>query len=159
MKNYDVKPFELFDKQWGLLTAGTRGRFNAMTISWGGLGTLWGRPVATVYVKPARYTHRFMEENKYFTVSFYPPEQRQALEVLGTMSGRDGDKIAVAGLSPVYLNGAVTYNEAEITLVCEKIYSHDLELDKVPDWAANAHYTTEEPHTMYIGRVLQIIRG
>ena len=66
--------FSQFDKKWALLTAGTPDRFNTMTISWGGLGTIWGKPVATVYVRKSRYTHEFMDDNEYFTISFYPEE-------------------------------------------------------------------------------------
>ena len=58
-----------------------------MTISWGGLGTLWGKPVATVYVRESRYTHEFMDREDYFTVSFYPESCRRTLGVLGSKSG------------------------------------------------------------------------
>ena len=67
----------VFDKKWALLTAGDKDKFNTMTVSWGGLGTIWGKPVATVYVRKSRYTHDFMEDNDYFTVSFYPEECRK----------------------------------------------------------------------------------
>ena len=66
--------FSYFNRKWALLTAGTKERYNAMTISWGGMGTLWGKPVVTVYVKPIRYTWQFMEKGGFFTVSFYPEE-------------------------------------------------------------------------------------
>ena len=54
--------FKQFDKKWALLTAGSMEKFNTMTISWGGLGTLWSKPVASVYVRTSRYTHEFMDE-------------------------------------------------------------------------------------------------
>ena len=72
MMHLEADVFRKFDKQWALVTAGTPEHYNTMTISWGGLGTLWRRPVATVYVKKNRYTFEFMEQNDYFTVSFYP---------------------------------------------------------------------------------------
>ena len=72
MELFQVDAFHIFDKQWALVTAGTLNHYNTMTISWGGLGTLWSRPVATVYVKPIRYTYQFLEKNEYFTVSFFP---------------------------------------------------------------------------------------
>ena len=71
--------FSLFDKKWALLSAGTKDAHNTMTISWGGMGTLWNKPVVTVYVKPIRFTHKFMNENEYFTVSFLPEENRLLL--------------------------------------------------------------------------------
>lgn len=62
--------FSLFDKKWALLTAGDRASFNSMTVSWGGLGTLWGKSVATVYVRTSRFTHEFMDREGFFTLSF-----------------------------------------------------------------------------------------
>lgn len=149
--------FGLFDKEWALLTAGTREKYNTMTISWGGAGTLWGKPVVTVYVKPVRYTHQFMEANGFFTVSFYPEKYRKSLMILGSESGRDGDKAAKAGLSPKYLENAVTFAEAHTTLLCRKLYRQDLDLNAVPP-EAMVHYRTEAPHTMYIGEVVDIIK-
>ena len=105
----------VFDKQWALLTAGTEERFNTMTISWGGLGTIWNKPVATVYVRTSRYTHDFMDENEYFTVSFYPEEFRKMLEVLGAKSGRDMDKMHDSGLTPVRAGESMSFHEAEVT--------------------------------------------
>ncbi len=40
--NTDI--FAQFDKKWALLCAGTKDHHNAMTISWGGMGTLWNKP-------------------------------------------------------------------------------------------------------------------
>lgn len=156
--DFDVSAFKIFDKEWALLTAGTPEHWNTMTISWGGLGTLWGRPVATVYVKPIRYTHEFMEESEYFTVSFYPEEYRKALGLLGSRSGRDGDKVKASGLTPVALEKAVTFSQARATLLCKKIYRQDLDLAAMPGEVAESVYKTEAPHTMYIGEVVDVIR-
>ena len=141
------------------MTAGTIDHFNTMTISWGGMGTLWSRPVATVYVKPCRYTHDFMEENDYFTVSFFPEKYRGDLSILGSKSGRDGDKVALTSLTPEAGEHWVTFREAEQVLVCRKIYRQDLDLSAIPEWAAKAHYRTEAPHTMYIGEVIDPAAG
>ena len=86
----------MFDEQWLLLTGGdfARGKFNAMTISWGSLGIIWGRPFVQVVVRPTRYTHEFMERFDTFTVTAFPERHRRALNLLGSKSGRDGDKIA-----------------------------------------------------------------
>lgn len=155
---FDTEIFGLFDRQWALVTAGDLSRFNTMTIAWGGLGTLWGRPVATVYVRPTRYTHRFMEENDLFTVSFYPEECRGALQLLGSRSGRDGDKVAASGLTPMEAGGSVSFREASRTLVCKKIYRSRLVREEIPDAAWKRYYQPdEEPHDMYIGEVIDIL--
>ncbi len=150
--------FSLFDREWALVTAGTRGRFNTMTVSWGGAGTLWGKPVVTVYVKPVRYTHGFLEENDFFTVSFFPEAYRKALMLLGSESGRDGDKVAKAGLTPKFLENAVTFEEAHTTLLCRKIYRQDLDVGAMPEKVVNAFYKTEAAHTMYVGEVAEILK-
>ncbi len=155
---FKADSFNIFDKDWAVLTAGTADHYNAMTISWGGLGTLWSKPVATVYVKPVRYTHGFMDESEYFTVGFYLEKYRRALEILGTVSGRDCDKAAMAGLTPKALEKAVTFQEANVTLLCKKIYRQDLDVSSMPRDVAAAFYATEAPHTMYIGEIADIIR-
>ena len=81
--NYSLDIFTQFDKKWALVTAGNQDSFNTMTISWGGMGTIWNKPVATVYVRTSRYTHEFMDNNDYFTVSFFPEEYKQTLGILG----------------------------------------------------------------------------
>ena len=145
-------------RQWALATAEKPdGTANTMTISWGGLGTLWRRPVATVYVKKNRYTFEFMEQNDYFTVSFYPEAQRRALSLLGSTSGRDGDKVAAAGLTPEFLPQGITFRQAETTLVCRKLYCQDFALDQIPQDVQDIFYRDEPVHRMYIGEVVDII--
>lgn len=154
----DENILQIFNKDWALITAGDEKRFNTMTIGWGGLGTLWSKPVATVYVKPIRYTHEFLEGNEYFTVSFFDEKYKKSLGVLGTKSGRDCDKVKESGLTPKFLPCGVTFCEAYVTLVCKKIYRQDLDLDAIPQDAKNKYYTGEAPHTMYIGEVVDVVR-
>lgn len=157
VQDYNANVFEIFDQEWALLTAGNESHYNTMTIGWGGMGTLWGRAVVTVYVKPSRYTHSFMEESEYFTVSFYPKTYRKALSLLGSLSGRDGDKIAKSGLTPKPLKDAVTFEEAKVTLLCKKLYRQDMDVSAMPDYVVEDYYDGEEPHTMYVGRVVEIL--
>ncbi len=154
----NAEVFSQFDRKWALVCAGTLEHHNAMTISWGGLGTLWSRPVATVYVKPVRHTYGFMEESDWFTVSFYGEEYRRALEVMGTTSGRDTDKDGAAGLTPVAAGEGVTYAQAEVTLLCRKIYRQDLDTAHMPPEVVDTYYRTEAAHRMYVGEVVDVIR-
>ena len=148
----------VFDKKWALLTAGDSDRFNTMTISWGGLGTLWGKPVATVYVRTSRYTHEFMDAKDFFTVSFYPEECKQLLGVLGSKSGRDMDKMKESGLTPVQVGESMSFKEAEVTLVCRKLFKQQLDVANMPEDVAKAMYEGQAPHDMYIGEIVDIIR-
>ncbi len=157
--NISTDIFSYFNERWALLTAGTEDSYNTMTISWGGMGTLWSKPVVTVYVKPIRYTWQFMENNEYFTVSFYPEEYRKDLTLLGSESGRDGDKVARTRLTPVAVEHGMTFREAEITLICRKIYAQDLDRKFMPRDVVEKIYAKEEPHRMFIGEVVKVIKG
>ena len=151
--------FSIFDKKWALLTAGDMDKFNTMTISWGGLGTLWNKPVATVYVRTSRYTHEFMDDKEYFTVSFYPESYRKALGELGSKSGRDIDKMHYEGLSAEKAGEteAVTFKEAELTLVCKKLFKEHISVDKIPSDVFEVLYKNDAPHDLYIAEVVDII--
>ena len=154
---FETEIFSQFNDTWALLSAGTTDRHNTMTISWGGMGTLWFKPVVTVYVKPCRYTYQFMNDNDYFTVSFYPEEYKKALTLMGSKSGRNLDKDAASGLTVRDLGEAVTYEEAEVTMLCRKIYFQDMDPAKMPQDVVQQHYTAEEPHRMFIGEVVEVI--
>lgn len=156
-KKLELDIFARFENKWALVCAGNRDSFNAMAISWGGLGTLWERPAATVYVKPIRYTWEFLQKNDWFTVIFLPEELKKAVAVMGTRSGRDCDKVRLAGLNPTFLENGVTFAEAETTLVCRKIYSQDLKRDTMPADVIADYYSVEEPHTMFVGEVTEIL--
>lgn len=157
MKEYTTKPFECFDKDWALVTAGNMEDYNTMTISWGSMGTLWSKPIVTIYVKPIRYTYQFLEENDYFTISFFPDDYKKDLGILGSQSGRDGDKVSLTQLTLKQLKEGVTFKEATRTIVCKKIYYQDLDIQNIPDKAIEKYYEKEEPHRMYIGEVIDII--
>ena len=66
-----LNPFTKIGKEWALLTAGDENGFNTMTVSWGAMGFMWGKPSVTVYIRPQRYTKKFVDANDTFTLSFY----------------------------------------------------------------------------------------
>ena len=102
-----------------LLAAGDKEKSNAMTIGWGGIGTLWGRTALTVYVAEKRYTKEFMDKAEYFTVMTFDVEQSKVLNYMGTKSGRDGDKAQALGLHTAYTaNGTPYYTEATMVIEC-----------------------------------------
>ena len=130
--NYEILGKEdalnLIGKQWMLVTAGTSEKFNTMTASWGGLGWLWNKPVAFVFIRPERFTHGFIEASDCMTLSFYGEEYREALKICGTKSGRDTDKVAATGLTPVELeSGNMTFGEARLTLDCRKLFKTSMQ--------------------------------
>lgn len=90
--------FMLFNDNWALVTAGSLTHYNTMTISWGSLGCIWNgedsaRPIVSVYVKPCRYTHDFIENNEIFTVTFFDKKYKPDLGILGRESGATAIKL------------------------------------------------------------------
>ena len=169
----DYKAFTMFENRWALVTAGMLDDFNTCTVSWGSMGNIWGPnggdiSTVTVYIHPARYTQEFMAKYDTFTVSFFPESYRKALGYLGSHSGRNENKVANSGLTPVVAGDGVTFKEAELTFVCKKLYEHQFDeaylAEKVKDYYASnpAVYTQAghdrwEPHYMYIGEVVEDI--
>ena len=157
LKKFNLAPLYKIDKEWALLTCGKKEKFNMMTISWGGLGTLWHKPIATIYVRPNRYTNEFIENNDYFTLSFYDEEYKKDLGFLGSKSGRDIDKISYTNLTPEIIDNVITFKEANLTIVCKKIYFQDLDIKNIPQTEIDRFYNNEPVHRMYIGEVIDII--
>ena len=157
LKNFNFAPLYTIDQEWAVLTAGEKNNYNSMTISWGGLGTIWNKPVVTVYVKPIRYTYQFMENSEYFTVSFFDEEYKSDLGILGSKSGRDCDKIALTKLTPKELIKGVTFEQSKLTIICKKIYFQDMDINQVPQEAIDRFYKVDPIHRMYIGEVIDII--
>ena len=156
-KSLQENVFGLFDDRWTLITAGTEAECNTMTASWGGLGVLWNKAVATIYVRPQRYTYRFLEENGWFTLSFLLEERRDALVYCGSASGRDGDKFAACGLHPAFDGAAPYVEEADLVLVCRKRYWDDLEPSHM-DETGLRHYEDHDYHRMYIGEIVKVLK-
>ncbi len=157
MKDLNCNPFTRFAQDWAIVTAGTPERFNGMTVSWGAMGTVWGKSAVTVYIRPDRYTWQFMKDCERFTVAFFPEERREALRVMGTVSGRDGDKLRAAGLTAKALDGCVSYEEASQTLVCRKLFAQQMDYAACPDAAKQIYQNGVEPHYIVIGELIDAL--
>lgn len=150
--------FDMIGKEWMLITAGKESRFNTMTASWGGLGVLWNAPVSFAFVRPSRYTYEFMEKETYYTLSVLEPGNKKALQLCGSKSGRDTDKVAQAGLTPVFDVQAPYFQEARLVLVCRKLYTQDLDPERFLDPAIMGNYKDGDFHRMYVGEIVKVLR-
>ena len=155
VENISYNPFKKFHEQWGVVTAGTKEKFNSMTISWGSMGTIWGKPMITVFIRPTRYTYEFIKSNEYFTVSFFDEKYRDKLSLMGNKSGRDIDKVKETGFTPKFLDKGITYEEASETFVLKKWYFQFMDASQIPDDVKKVYYTPgDETHYMFIGLVV-----
>ncbi len=141
---------------WGLVTAGTKEKFNTMTVSWGALGEIWGKDVAFIFIRPQRYTFEFLEKEEYFTLSFYDKKYRNTLAFCGKNSGRNIDKCAETGLEPMFVDGTVTFKQAKYTLVCKKVAGQFLDPNGFIDSEIESNYSNNDYHKMYVGEIIKV---
>ena len=158
LKTLSPDIFRVFMEKNALLTAGDRSEFNTMTIGWCQLGTIWNVPACTVYVRPERYTYEFMENHDYFTVAVIPADRRDIMKLCGSKSGREVDKAAQCGLTTAYGAGDAPYFEqAELVLVCKKLYAQDLDASHITDGGPIESFYGKAGgwHRLYIGEVVE----
>ena len=159
MQRIDIKQLKgnavsLFDDKWCLITAGNEESYNTMTASWGAMGELWNKDVCFIFIRPQRYTKQFVDNNEYFTLSFFGEEYKKALAFCGRNSGRDCDKAKQTGLTAVKTGESVSFEESEIIIVCKKIAQQDIIPEGFIDSTIDsACYPDKDYHTMYIGEV------
>jgi flavin reductase (DIM6/NTAB) family NADH-FMN oxidoreductase RutF len=150
--------FKLIGKDWMLITAGDMKKWNTMTASWGALGELWFKPVAFTFIRPQRYTLEFIENEPFFTLSFFDETHRNALNFCGANSGRDVNKAKKTGLVPFEAApGAVAFEQARMIMVCRKLYFQDLEPENFLDPDISNCYANKDYHRMFIGEVCKVL--
>ena len=154
-----VSPFTILGQEWMLLTSGSfeDKEFNTMTVAWGGLGTMWHKPLIMVVVRPTRHTYDFMEKCDSFTVTAFPTDLKEKLTYLGSHSGRDSDKISEAGLTPEACSTVASpgFKEADLLLECKKTYFDDFKPDNfLADYIAPQY--NDDYHRMYFGEIVAV---
>ena len=156
-ENIELKPFSLINNSWMLITAGCDAGFNTMTASWGGLGTLWNKSVAICVIRPTRYTFEFVESNDLFTLCFFDEQYRDALNLCGTKSGRDIDKVAQTGLTPIFEDGTTYFAQASMVFFCRKLYAQNITPDCFVEKALDSLYAKKDYHKMYVGEIVKVL--
>jgi flavin reductase (DIM6/NTAB) family NADH-FMN oxidoreductase RutF len=150
--------FKLIGSDWMLVTSGTVNSFNTMTASWGAFGELWNRKICICFIRPSRYTYQFTEKHDIFTLSFFDEAYRDVLQLCGTKSGRDVDKVKESGLTPAASPaGSVFFEEARLVMECRTMYTHDLDRSAFRDPEIEKHYPKQDYHRMYVGHVLSCL--
>jgi flavin reductase (DIM6/NTAB) family NADH-FMN oxidoreductase RutF len=153
LTDLNLNPFGAIGQDWMLVTAGDAEKVNTMTASWGGLGVLWGQNVAFVFIRPQRYTKEFMDKQGCFSLSFFDG-YKQEMGVLGSVSGRDRDKIAEVGMHVTMLDGVPAFAEAKLVLVLDTLYADEIKPEKflqpelVEQW-----YPKQDWHTAYVAKI------
>ena len=157
---FERSPFRLIGKEWLLITAPDDSKAsgaNAMTASWGNMGILWNKPVATVFVRPQRYTFSLCESADRFALCVLPDEHRNALKLCGTKSGNDTDKLAECGLDCIEVDEVKIIEKSSVAMICKKLYADDIKKDNFIDKDQLKHYPTDDFHRFYILEIEKIL--
>ncbi len=159
-ENINSNAIHLIAREWMLVSAGTINRYNNMTASWGGLGNLWNKPVAFVFIRPPRFTYEFVEANSFFTLSFFEEKYKDMLQLTGTRSGREINKMKDLGLTAFESqNHSVYYKEARLVMECRKLYFQDIDPDHFIDENILKHYPKRDFHRIYVAEITECMEN
>ncbi len=131
---------------------------NGMTASWGGMGILWGKPVAFCFIRPQRYTRELVDSAARLSLAFFGGAYKDALRLCGTKSGRETDKLAAAGLHTEILCGVPLIREATCNLVCRVLYRGRLNEAGFLDTSLLSNYREKDYHLVYVCEIEQILK-
>lgn len=155
----EISPYEaenaakLIGKDWMLITVSDGDGANAMTASWGCLGVLWGKPVAVCFIRPQRYTYELIEKTERISLAFLGKDYKSALNICGTKSGRDCDKLSEAGLHVSDCGGVPVISEARLTFVCRKLYKGKIDEAGFIDKSIADFYKNGDYHYVYVAEI------
>lgn len=157
-KELNENPFQLIGNEWLLVTAEKDGKCNTMTASWGGLGVMWGKDVAFIVIRPQRYTKEFIDGSGTLSLSILPDGHKKDYSYLGTVSGRNEDKIAKVGLTVAHDGETPYFEEARLVLICEKLFAQPYTPDSFLDEAIlQRWYPDKDYHTLYICEIKKVL--
>lgn len=151
-------PFQMIGKEWLLVTAEKEGKANTMTASWGGVGIMWGKPVAYVFIRPQRYTKEFIDGSETFSLSVMDEQYRKTLNYFGTVSGREEDKIQKSGLHVAHDGQTPYFEEANTVFICRKLYAQSYDPACFIDRSCDERwYPDKDYHVMYIAEIEKVL--
>ncbi|XQP55611.1 MAG: flavin reductase [Mycoplasmoidaceae bacterium] len=174
IKDIKVNPFNLIGNGWMVISAGDNNAYNMMTASWGHLGALWGHsldgnPTAEIFVRPTRYTNKFIKKSKYFVLSFFDHNKyKKDLLYIGSHSGKDGNKIKHTKLHVIFQDNLPCFKEACLTLICKKIYVGKIKkagfinkkiISEFYNDKSPTIYNKPDWHDVYIGEVVKAFKN
>ncbi|MBE6903769.1 MAG: flavin reductase family protein [Ruminococcaceae bacterium] len=150
--------FTLIGNDWLLITAAKGDKVNTMTASWGGLGFLWNKNVAYIFIRPQRYTKEFVDSSDTLSLCVLDGSRRDDLNYLGKVSGRDEDKIKKCALTPLFDNQTPYFEESKLVLICKKLFAQELKEDSfIQKDIIERYYPSKDYHTMYVVEIEKIL--
>lgn len=164
LKSYPIEqlafnPFQMIGSRWMAVTTEKDHHTNAMTASWGGVGVIWGKNTATIYVRDSRFTKEYLDATDTFSLAFFDEDFKQDLSYLGKVSGRKEDKLAKLGYHIGHIDNTPYIEEASLVLICRKLSATRITADQFIDPNIEEKwYADHDMHTMYIAEITEVLQ-
>ena len=155
---FNYSAFKLIAKDWLQITAKADGRVNTMTASWGGVGQMWGKNAAYIFIRPQRFTKTLVDKTELLTLQVLPEALRQVNSYFGKASGFNEDKIKESGVTVLEQEGHVYFEQSDVIMFCRKMYVQELkkecftDTDNIDKW-----YKDGDFHTMYVVEIEKLL--
>jgi flavin reductase (DIM6/NTAB) family NADH-FMN oxidoreductase RutF len=152
-------PFTRLSRDWILITAEVDKNINCMTASWGGAGVMWNRPVAIIFLRHSRYTKELVDKTDSFSITtFDVSKYKEMLSYMGSVSGRQEDKISKMGLTVDHCDGVPFFDEASYAVICKKLCCQEIQKENIPEDILKTMYPKGDQHCMYIGEICKVLK-
>ena len=125
------------------------GNANIITVAWAGT-VCTNPPMVSISVRPTRYSYDMIRETGEFVINLVTEPLTRACDYCGVVSGRDVDKFAKTGLTPIPVEGVSVPGIAEspVSIACRVVEeralgSHTMFLAEVVGVTADDRYLDE----------------
>ncbi len=139
-KSFGSKTLAETTPVWCVGSYDTEGKPNVMTAAWGGI--CCSKPVCvTVSLQKIRYSYNNIMERKAYTVNVPSKYYVKEADYFGIASGKNVDKFAATGLTPIKSDivDAPYIKEFPLILECKVIHTYEIGL-----------------HTQFIGEIIDV---
>ncbi len=152
----DINMLNTF-KSGVLVLAGDEKQSNALCVTNALVGRMWDKDVILIAVKPLRYTKEFIDINETFSVNFFSPEYQKEIDYIGSVSGRDANKMSRSSLERNTYRGTPYYSDADTILFCRKLFAEEIKESSFIDKnLLFKHYLFKDFHTFFIAEVFKV---
>ncbi|WP_027702198.1 flavin reductase [Metaclostridioides mangenotii] len=151
-------PIDMISNEWMLVSSEKEGRVNTMTASWGGVGFLWGKNIAFIFIRPQRHTKKFIDSSDTFSLTFFDKKYREDLAYFGSVSGSEEDKVAKIGYKVLHEDGVPYFEEANLSIICKNVYKQKLDPNGFSDESLiKEWYPNSDFHEIYVAEIMDVL--
>ncbi len=162
VKEVSDNVFTLVGEDYFAVTAGKEDNYNSMIGSGGGLGMLFKKPTTWCVLKADRYTLKLIEQEKTYTLSYFPIDYKKQMLFLGSKSGRDSDKMHETKLSHIQTpSGNTSFEEAKLIIECRLTQittpdPNDFISQEAKDYLNNAYKDASDYRKYVFGEITHV---